>query len=147
MPRSKITSTSKDLITDDGSVLVSVIHGEQTRLDIVLGWLTNLTGYTITAKVVEGNNTQGTGNKPTDPQPAGAVITLPIIDATPSDNQFEIVIPQTVIDTWATTPEPDQPIYGFIGLEIADSSTGNNQQIWKPLRGLLEVRYSPTEAT
>jgi len=147
MPRSKITSTSKDLITDDGSVLVSVIHGEQTRLDIVVGWLTNLTGYTITAKVVEGNNIQGIGNKPTDPQPAGAVITLPIIDATPSDNQFEIVIPQTVIDTWATTPEPDQPIYGFIGLEIADSSTGNNQQIWKPLRGLLEVRYSPTEAT
>ena len=147
MPRSKITSTSKDLITDDGSVLVSVIHGEQTRLDIVVGFLTNLTGYTITAKVVEGNNIQGIGNKPTDPQPAGAVITLPIIDATPSDNQFEIVIPQTVIDTWATTPEPDQPIYGFIGLEIADSSTGNNQQIWKPLRGLLEVRYSPTEAT
>jgi len=147
MPRSKITSTSKDLITDDGSVLVSVIHGEQTRLDMVVGWLTNLTGYTITAKVVEGNNTQGTGTKPTDPQPSGAVINLPIIDTTPSDNQFEIVIPQTVIDTWATTPEPDKAIYGFIGLEIADSSTGNNQQIWKPLRGLLEVRYSPTEAT
>ena len=147
MPRSKITSTSKDLITDDGSVLVSVVHGEQTRLDVVVSWLTNLTGYTITAKVVEGNNVQGSGAKPTDLQPLGAVITLPIIDATPSDNQFEIVIPQTVIDTWSTTPEPDQAIYGFIGLEIADNGTGNNQQIWKPLRGLLEVRYSPTEAS
>jgi len=147
MPRSKITSGSKDLITDDGAVLVSVVEGEQTRLDMVVGWLTNLSGYTITAKVVEGNNVQGSGNKPTDPQLAGAVITLPIIDDDATDNQFDIVIPSTIIDTWATTPEPDQPIYGFIGLEIADTGTGNAQQIWKPMRGLLEVRYSPTEAT
>ena len=147
MPRSKITSGSKDLITDDGAVLVSVVEGEQTRLDMVVGWLTNLSGYTITAKVVEGNNVQGSGNKPTDPQPAGAVITLPIIDDDATDNQFDIVIPSTIIDTWTTTPEPDQPIYGFIGLEIADTGTGNAQQIWKPMRGLLEVRYSPTEAT
>jgi hypothetical protein len=147
MPRSKITSGSKDLITDDGAVLVSVVEGEQTRLDMVVGWLTNLSGYTITAKVVEGNNVQGSGNKPTDPQPSGAVITLPIIDDDATDNQFDIVIPSTIIDTWATTPEPDQPIYGFIGLEIADTGTGNAQQVWKPMRGLLEVRYSPTEAT
>jgi len=147
MPRSKITSGSKDLITDDGAVLVSVVEGEQTRLDMVVGWLTNLSGYTITAKVVEGNNVQGSGNKPTDPQPAGAVITLPIIDDDATDNQFDIVIPSTIIDTWSTTPEPDQPIYGFIGLEIADTGTGNAQQVWKPMRGLLEVRYSPTEAT
>ena len=147
MPRSKITSGSKDLITDDGAVLVSVVEGEQTRLDMVVGWLTNLSGYTITAKVVEGNNVQGSGNKPTDVQPAGAVITLPIIDDDATDNQFDIVIPSTIIDTWATSPEPDQPIYGFIGLEIADTGTGNAQQVWKPMRGLLEVRYSPTEAT
>ena len=147
MPRSKITSGSKDLITDDGAVLVSVVEGEQTRLDMVVGWLTNLSGYTITAKVVEAANIQGSGEKPTDPQPAGAVITLPIIDDDATDNQFDIVIPSTIIDTWTTTPEPDQPIYGFIGLEIADTGTGNAQQIWKPMRGLLEVRYSPTEAT
>jgi len=147
MPRSKITSGSKDLITDDGAVLVSVVEGEQTRLDMVVGWLTNLSGYTITAKVVEGNNVQGSGNKPTDPQPLGAVITLPIIDDDATDNQFDIVIPQDISSTWATTPEPDQPIYGFIGVEIADTGTGNAQQIWKPMRGLLEVRYSPTEAT
>lgn len=146
MPRSKITSSSKDLITDDGAILASVIHGEQTRLDMVVGWLTNLSGYTITAKVVEGNNVQGSGAKPDAPQTGGAVITLPIIDATPTDNQFDIVIPQTLIATWNTTPEPDKPIYGFIGLEIQDTASGNNQQIWKPMRGLVEVLYSPTEA-
>jgi hypothetical protein len=114
---------------------------------MVVGWLTNLSGYTITAKVVEAANVQGSGSKPTDVQPSGAVITLPIIDDNATDNQFDIVIPQDISSTWVTTPEPDQPIYGFIGLEIADTGTGNAQQIWKPMRGLLEVRYSPTEAT
>ena len=146
MARSKITSKSKDLITDDGAILVSVVHGEQTRMNITVGWITNLTGYTITAKVVEGANAQSSGVVPTQPQTSGTIITLDIIDSDPSDNTFDIVIPETLIDTWATTPEPDKAIYGFIGLEIRDAGTGNSQQIWKPMRGLIEVRYSPTEA-
>lgn len=44
MARSKINSASKDLITDDGSVLVSVVEGEQIHMDVTLNWLTNLTG-------------------------------------------------------------------------------------------------------
>ena len=148
MPRSNITSTSKDLITDDGAILASVVKGEQTRLNITVGWLTNLSGYTITAKVVEGNNTQGTGATPTDVDSSNPVITtLTILDSTPTDNQFEIVIPHTLIDTWGTYPIPDKPVYGFIGLEIKDTGVGTAQQIWKPMRGLVEVRYSPTEAS
>ena len=146
MARSKITSKSKDLITDDGSILVSIIEGEQTRMNITVGWITNLNGYIITAKVVEAANAQGSGVLPQDPQSGGAIITLPIIDTVTSDNQFDIVIPEDLIDTWATSPEPDQPIYGFIGLEIRDIGVGDAQQIWKPMRGSIEVRYSPTEA-
>ena len=33
------------------------------------------------------------------------------------------------------------------GLEIADTGVGVNQQIWKPMRGVVEVRYSPTEVS
>lgn len=146
MARSRISSKSKDLITDDGAVLVSIIHGEQTRMNVTVGWIANLTGYTITAKVVEGANVQGSGVTPTQPQSGGAVLSLDIIDSNPADNIFDIVIPETLIDTWATTPEPDKAIYGFIGVEIRDTGVGNAQQIWKPLRGLIEVRYSPTEA-
>jgi len=146
MPRSKITSQSKDIISDDGSILVSVIEGEQVRLHIQLGWITNLTGYTLEAKVVEGANVQGSGSTPTDPQPSGQVTTLDIIDTTTTDNEFDIVIPSTLIDNWATTPEPSQPIYGFIELSVADSGTGSSQQVWKPLRGMVAVYYSATEA-
>jgi len=146
MARSKITSRSNDVITDDGAVLLSLIHGEQHRMGVTLGWLNNLTGYTITAKVVEASNVQGSDNLPTDVQPAGDVQTLTIIDTTVTDNTFEIVFPSTLIDAWGTTPEPDQPVYGFIGLEVSDAGAGTSQLIWKPIRGLVEVRYSPSEA-
>jgi hypothetical protein len=145
MPRSKITSKSQDLITDDGSIIASIVHGEQTRINITASWLTNLSGYTITAKVVEGDNIQDSGVIPSTARETPVVTTLPILDTTPTDNIFDIVIPQDLINTWDTFPAPDKPIYGFIDLEIADTGTGNNQQIWKPMRGLIEVRYSPTE--
>ena len=147
MPRSAITSTSKDLIYDDGAVLVSVIKGEQTRLDIVASWLTNLSGYTITAKIIEADNVQGSGQVPATAASSPVVTTLSIIDSNAADNQFDIVIPQDLIDNWDTYPVPDKPVYGFIGLEIADTGVGVNQQIWKPMRGVVEVRYSPTEVS
>ena len=145
MPRSKITSKSQDLITDDGSIIASIVHGEQTRINVTASQLTNLTGYTITAKVVEGDNVQDSGAIPSTARDTPVVTSLPILDTTPTDNIFDIVIPQDLINTWDTFPAPDKPIYGFIDLEIADTGTGNNQQIWKPMRGLIEVRYSPTE--
>ncbi len=145
MPRSKITSKSTDLITDDGSIIASVVHGEQTRINITASWLTNLAGYTITAKVVEGDNLQDSGTIPETARDTPVVTTLPILDTTPTDNLFDIVIPQDLVNTWNTFPAPDKPIYGFIDLEIADTGVGNLQQIWKPMRGLIEVRYSPTE--
>jgi len=147
MPRSKITSRSKDIISDDGSVLVSLIKGEQTRLEVTLNWLTNLAGYTILAKIVEGDNVQGSGTLPTTAASSPTVTTLTILDSTPTDNVFEIVLPQTLIDNWDTYPVPDKPVYGFIDVEVADTASGNNQQIWKPLRGVVEVRYSPTEVS
>jgi len=146
MPRSKITSKSQDLITDDGSIIASVIHGEQTRINVTASWITNLSGFTIQAKVVEGDNEQDSGLIPETARDTPVITTLPILDSDPTDNTFDIVIPQDLINTWDSFPAPDKPIYGFIDLEIADTGTGNNQQIWKPLRGLVEVRYSPTEA-
>lgn len=145
MPRTNITSKSTDLLTDDGSIIASVVKGEQIRIALTAAWLTNLTGYTILAKVVEGDNVQDSGAVPATARVTPVVTTLPIIDTTVSDNQFEIVIPATLCNTWNTFPSPDKPIYGFIDVEIADTGSGNLQQIWKPLRGIVEVRYSPTE--
>jgi len=145
MSRSKITSSSKDLITDDGSVLVSVVKGEQLHLNLTLAWLTNISDYTIFSKVVEAAN-DGTGTIPGLPQTNGVITQLPILDKEDSDNSFILVIPQTLGFTWSQQPQPDKPVYGFIDLEVQDTGVGDRKQVWKPFRGLIEIRYSPTEA-
>lgn len=145
MGRSRISSPSKDTLDDNGTALISIVDGEQIRIQVTLSWLTNLTSANITAKVVEGNN-DGNGTVPKTAQAAGVVTTLPIIDDNVADNIIEIVIPETLIDGWAVQPTVDSPVYGFLGLEVDDGGVGNTKQVWKPLRGLVEVLYSPSEA-
>ena len=145
MPRSTITSSAQDLVTDDGSLLISVVKGEQLRFKITLGWLTDLTGYTILCKAVEGLN-DGEGTKPALIQPSGVITSLPIIDSVITDNWFEVVIPQTLANTWTVQPTPDKPSYAFFDLEVADAGSGNAQIVRKPVQGLVEVLFSPTEA-
>jgi hypothetical protein len=148
MARSDITGKTIDVISDDGSLLISVAQGEQLRFPVTLGWLTDLTGYTLTVKVVEAANVAGDlTTASTEEQAAGQVTTLPIIDATVSDNEFEFVVTSDLADSWAVQPTPDDPVYGYFALSVADTGVGDTQQVFVPLRGLIEVRYNPTEAT
>jgi hypothetical protein len=148
MARSPIREKTIDLISDDGSILVSVAEGEQVHVNVTLGWLTNLTGYTITAKVVEANNVLGDLDTPPTEEEATPVVTsLTIIDDTVSDNQFKIVIPSDLSSTWATRAAPDDPTYGYLALSVADTGVGSAQQVFVPLRGLVEVRYNPVETS
>jgi len=147
MPRTRINSRSKDLIKDNGSVLISVVDGEQIQLDVTLNWLTSLAGYTMVSKVVEADMVGATNSDgyPVDVRTGGVVTNLTIIDADDTDNTFKIVIPQTLANSWATAPSPESPSYGWIDLEVADTGSGTSQLIWKPFRGLVEVLYSPSE--
>jgi hypothetical protein len=147
MPRSRINSASKDLITDDGAVLASVVEGEQVGINITLNWITNLSGYSLTVKAVEADMSGEVDDNgyPLTVKESGQVIQLPIIDVDFTDNKFEIIIPEDLTDNWTTEPEPNKPSYAWIGLEVRDTGIGSEQKIWKPLRGLIEVLYSPTE--
>jgi len=143
--RTRITSQEKDLVTDDGTSLISVVNGEQLHLQFTLNWMTTTVGATITAKIVEGDNSVA-GTKPTAEAASAAIVSLVVLDADTSDNVIVVVIPQDLIATWAQAPTPGNPVWGFLGIEIADAQTGSAQQIWKPVRGMVEVLYSPTEA-
>ena len=147
MGRDRINSRARSLVTDDGAVFVSIIQGEQIHLRITLDWLTNLTGYTMLSKVVEADmaGSLNAANLPVDVKTGGQVVDLTIIDTVTTDNSFVLVIPQTLITDWAAQPEPEVPVYGWLDLEVADTGTGAAQQVWKPFRGLVEVRFSPTE--
>jgi hypothetical protein len=146
MARSRLTDASEDLIKDSGSILLSVIQGEQIHLELTLSWLVNLSGYQFIAKVQEAIN-DGEGTVSPDVKPGGITDTLPVLNPLTTDNIVTLVVPKTLSKNWSVQPKPDRPVYGFIELSVEDTGIGNEQQIWKPFRGLIEVRYSPTEAT
>jgi len=145
MGRSRLSSPSKDTINDDGTTLVSVVDGEQIQIQLTVGWMTNLSNANILAKVVEGNNL-GDGELPDGTATNPIVTTLVILDQDATDNVFKIVLPEDLTASWSQKATPNKPVYGFIGLEIDDGGAGSARQIWKPLRGLVEVLYSPSEA-
>jgi len=159
MPRSRINSRSKDLVKDNGAILLSVVQGEQVHLSVNLSWITNLSGFTLTPKIVEADMS-GLDTRPVDPTGeditrdqlpetvlvGGQVTTCAVLDADTTDNSFRIVIPEDLCDNYVTQPTPQAPVYAWFGLEVADSGVGANQQIWKPMRGLVEILYSPSGA-
>jgi len=173
MARSTITSKTKDLISDDGSILVSMIKGEQTQIAVTINWLTSLNGCIITPKVVEGNNTVA-GATPSQIQQTNPNIRLlPIlyqsgsglaVDTNAStsgsannNNTFTLVFPEDLITQGGSAaagqgdynvqPDINKPVYGFLGVEIKDTGVGALQQIYKPFRGLVEIKFSPTEVS
>jgi len=71
MARDRITSARKDLISDKGSILLSIVRGEQMELPIILDFLTVAdTNYNYEAVIVEGSN-DGLGTYPAAIQPSG----------------------------------------------------------------------------
>jgi len=147
MPRSPIREKTTDAITDDGSTLFSICKGEQLQVTFTLGWISDLTGYTITAKVAEALNIAGDGIIPPREEDTSLVVTtLPIIDDNVADGVFKVVLTDDLADTWTVQPTPDDPTYGYFALSIADTGVGDAQQIFVPVRGLVEVRYNPVES-
>jgi len=55
-----------------------------------------------------------------------------------------IRIPKTLGDGWVESPEVDLPVYGFLEIIISEPVTTPFKQIWKDVRGLVAIRFSPT---
>jgi hypothetical protein len=159
MARSGISSTSNDIFDDNGATMISVVRGEQLQIVIQIGWVTNLNGYNVHARLVEGINAGG--GRPTGVKPGGITRLLTklngfIRDVDDSDNTFKMVIPYDLCSGMSPQPVPDQPVYMYLDLEVGEPGTGPDAnplgssaapdlQVWKPVRGLVEISYSPTE--
>lgn len=159
MARAKISAATNSLTDDNGAVLISVAKGEQLHLEITLSWLINLTGYNIHANIVEAVN-DGEGTRPISVKTGGTRRLLTsangyIRDVDDGDNKFKLVIPYDLNSGAVPQPTPEAPIYFYIDLEVGEPGTGDSApigdaapaaaQIWKPIRGLIELMYSPTE--
>ena len=149
MPRSPIRSGGKDVIGDDGAVVISIAKGEQIQIGFECSWMTDMTYCTIIAKVVEGQNLPDDGAEPPlqEESTAKVITDLTVIDPVPSDNKFIVVFPRDLIDAWKVQPKPDDPVYGFVAVSVADGGVGVDHQIRVPVRGLLEAVYNPLEST
>lgn len=146
MTRGLIRSRDTSVVTDNGSLVISVVEGEQLHFDFTLEWLTDLSSYTIEAKVVESLNEDGDGRDvPMDEADTPQIVTLPILDSTPSDNIFTLVIPSDLTASWDVPPAPDDPAYAYFAISVADGGTGTAQKIFVPVRGVIEVMYNPVE--
>lgn len=76
--------------------------------------------------------------------------TLPNVDPlwveyTP--NKVYIQFPSTlsVSAAWSVGPTPTAAVYGFFELRVTEPTGGVYQRTWKPMRGLIEILFSPTE--
>jgi hypothetical protein len=99
MARALLTSSPTELMTDSGSVLWSIIKGEQLEYPIIIDFLDNVTGYTFEAAVVEAYNIEFQTERPIMSMPDGIqnslTVRLPVFigiwDPVQSYNMEEVV--------------------------------------------------------
>lgn len=193
MARSKLNVIDEDLISDSGSVLWSIVKGEQLEYPVTIQFIQNaLSGYAYEAVVVEGLNTTTQTEPPKDIRPAGVQTTLTVrlptyrgnwdapqaynsddivlyqgqyyakvreaseavIDSTPPSssskwsvttlNRVFLQFPSTLGSTWSVQPTVDVPVYGFFELRVTETMTTAFKRTWKPIRGMVEIQFSPT---
>lgn len=191
MARALLTSNPSELVTDSGSVLWSIIKGEQLEYPIIIDFLPDPTDYTFEAVVVEAYNIEFQTERPIMVLPAGVqttlIVRLPVyigiwdpiqsynmeevvlyndvyyklisgvafVDATPPDispywtttslNIVYVQFPSNLGFTYAVQPAVGHPVYGFFELRVTEPAGTIYQKTWKPIRGMIQILFSPTD--
>ena len=192
MARAKLTSIQEDLIGDPGTVLWSLVQGEQLEYPIQLNFINDVTaGYQFEAVVIEADNILGQTGLPSTIKPGGRqtviAVRLPVfkstwsagtaydqedvvyynnvyykllsgtarVNATPPDsdsfwtittmNTLYIQFPSSLGSTYEIQPSMSEAIYGFFELRVTETNNPVFANTWKPVRGAVEILFSPTE--
>lgn len=62
-------------------------------------------------------------------------------------NTIYLQFPETIASTWAVQPLVDSPVYGFFELRVTEPTDPIFRRTFKPVRGMVEVLFSPTDVT
>ncbi len=197
MARSRLTTITNDLVTDGGSILWSLVTGEQLEFPVVLNFLEDVSikqsnNFIYEAVIIEGKNELDQEEKPSVIRENGVQtrlnVRLPIylgnwqdtaaynkedvvfydgyywklikgvarVSSEPpsSDsywtttvlNKLYIQFPSTLGNTWTIKATVNMPVYGFFELRVTEPNDLIFTRTWKPIRGMVELLYSPTEA-
>jgi hypothetical protein len=193
MARSRITDTDrKDLISDAGSVLFSLVQGEQLEFPVTLNFVADATdNYAYEAVLVEAENVSRQTTKPKTSLTGGVQDTIVVrvptnrgtwqdvqaynreeivkynnlyykllegagrINATTPDqdsawevtllNKIYLQFPKTLSLDYTVQPTVDSPSYGFFELRVTEPLDSIYSRTWKPIRGMVEFLFSPTQ--
>lgn len=59
-------------------------------------------------------------------------------------NKVYLQFPKTLGGTWSVQPQVGVPVYGFFELRVTEPPDSIYRRTWKPVRGLVEILFSPT---
>ena len=59
-------------------------------------------------------------------------------------NKIYVQWPSTMASDWAVAPTPEVPVQGFFELSVREPSGVTFRRLWKVIRGMVEISYSPT---
>jgi hypothetical protein len=62
-------------------------------------------------------------------------------------NTIYVQFPSTLANTWAVQPLVDSPVYGFFELRVTEPQDTIFTRTYKPIRGMVEILFSPTDVT
>lgn len=60
-------------------------------------------------------------------------------------NRVYLQFPASLGSNWAVQPEVGFPMYGFFELRVTEPSDAIFRRTWKPVRGMVEILFSPTD--
>ncbi len=194
MARTRLTTTTEDLISDSGTVLWSIVKGEQLEFPILLDFLDPfqvIDAYDFEAVVVEADNILYQSERPTSVKAGGVQTVLTVRKPTylgawsdsyaynyenfvlyagkiyrllngtsrvsaivpsadpyweeSSLNRAYIQFPTTLGSNWEVPPTVLGSTYGFFELRVTEPNNSILQRTWKPIRGMIELGFSPTD--
>lgn len=60
-------------------------------------------------------------------------------------NRVYIQFPSTLGATWTIAPNVESNVYGFFELRVTEPNNSVFIRTWKPIRGMVELQFSPTD--
>lgn len=61
-------------------------------------------------------------------------------------NVVYLQFPSTLAATWGVQPGVNSPVYGFFELRVTEPASSSFRRTWKPVRGMTQIMFSPTDA-
>jgi hypothetical protein len=52
--------------------------------------------------------------------------------------------PKTLAANWSLAPAVNYPVYGFFEMRVTEPQDSIFRRTWKPIRGMVEIQFSPT---